>query len=328
MNRKSHLVGLVGLVGLVLSAGLLGACSDGGAETAANAEAPGTRPSAASSLEPSPSEPSPDGLADVALPVAKGADVDGLVEVKGHRLAVHCDGSGQPTAIILHGWIDQPGITSYDYYGGLTDNLEGDFRVCSYDRANVGDSETVRGTQTPEMVVGDLDGLMRAIGDPGPYVLIGQSAGGMVASAYAVAHPDKVVGIVMVDADFDDEIVLEDVGMVPTGMSPCDPVNRRADGHYSLQKINVCSMYRWAYQRRDLRPEVPLVYLAAKQAPWNGATEFGPAYTRGIISLQKSYAASWSPGRFVWVDSGHEIHSERPAVVGDAVRWVVKEGGR
>jgi hypothetical protein len=30
----------------------------------------------------------------------------------------------------------------------------------------------------------------------------------------------------------------------------------------------------------------------------------------------------------VWVDAGHDIHAEKPAVVGDAVRWVVKEGGR
>src|SRR6478609_2674044 len=76
-------------------------------------------------------------------------------------------------------------------------------------------SESVAGTQTPEMVVGDLDGLMKALGDDGPYLPIGQSADGMVASAYAVAHPDKVAGMVMVDARFDEEITLEDVGLVP-----------------------------------------------------------------------------------------------------------------
>lgn len=325
MNRKSN---IVGMVGLAISAALLGACSDGSAKSATNADAAAPPSSAASSPDPTSPAPAPDGLSDVALPVAKGTDVDGLVEVDGHRLAVHCRGSGQPTVVILHGWIDEPGLTSHDYYGPLADNLRGDFRVCDYDRANVGDSEAVSGTQTPEMVVDDLDGVMEAVGDRGPYVLIGQSAGGMVASAYAVAHADKVAGIVMVDADFDEEILLEDVGMVPDGASPCDPVNRQLDGHESLQKIDVCAMYKWAYQRRDLRPEVPLVYLAAKQSPWSAATEFGPAYTKGIIPLQKSYAASWSPGRFEWVDSGHDIHYEKPAAVGDAVRWVVKEGTR
>jgi pimeloyl-ACP methyl ester carboxylesterase len=148
----------------------------------------------------------------------------------------------------------------------------------------------------------------------------------MVVSAYAVAHPDKVAGIVMIDASFDEEITLEDVGKVPDGVGPCDPENRRLDGKESLQKIDNCAMYEWAYDRRDLRPEVPLVYLAAKQAPWSENTDMGSHYVKAIIPLQKSYAGSWSPGKFVWVDSGHEIHREKPGVVGDAVRWVVKRG--
>lgn len=258
-------------------------------------------------------------------PVARNADVAGLVDVDGHALSVTCSGSGRPTVVILHGWIDEPGLTSESFYGPLRNELEPDYRVCSYDRANVGQSEKVEGTQTPQMVVDDLDGLMTELGDPGPYLLVGQSAGGMVASAYAVAHPDKVAGIVMVDADFDEEITIEDVGMVTSGSSPCDPQNRHLDGDLSLQRIDVCAIYRWAYERRELRPEVPLVYLAAKQAPWSASAAFGKVYSRKIVPLQKSYAESWSPGKFIWVDSGHEIHYERPEVVGDAVRWVVKE---
>lgn len=317
MNSRFSLMGIAASAALVVAG-----CS--GPETTAGAVRDEDR--ASPSVSTSSSAPAPDGLAAVGLPVDEGAEVDGLVTVDGHDLAVHCTGSGRPTVVILHGWIDEPGITSYDYYGPLTEELRPDFRVCSYDRANVGDSETVPGTQTPEMVVADLDGVMEAVGDHGPFVLIGQSAGGMVASAYAVAHPGKVAGIVMVDASFDEEITLEDVGMVPEGAGPCDRVNRRLDGKESLQKIDNCAMYRWAYERRDLRPEVPLVYLAAKQAPWSDYTDFGPRYTKAIIPLQKSYAASWSPGKFVWVDSGHEIHSEKPGAVGDAVRWVVKEG--
>lgn len=265
-------------------------------------------------------------VGQVDLPVADGSEVDGLVTVDGHDLAVRCTGLGDPTVVILHGWIDEPGIRSHDLYGPLTAELERDFRVCDYDRANVGDSEVVPGTQTPQMVAADLDGLMDALGDPGPYVLLGQSAGGMVASVYAVAHPDKVAAMVMVDASFDEEVTLEGAGMLPKGVGPCDPANRRFDGEVSLQRIDNCAMYEWAYERRDRRPTVPLVYLAARQAPWSGYTDFGPEYTEKIVPLQKAYAASWSPGRFIWVDSGHEIHREKPDVVADAVRWVVRKG--
>ena len=100
---------------------------------------------------------------------------------------------------------------------------------------------------------------------------------GKVASAYSGAHPDKVAGIVMVDPTFDEEVTLEDVGPGPRRRSPCDPSNRKIDGEQSLlQKIDNCAIYKWAYERRHLRPEVPLVFLAAKQAPWSDNAEFGP----------------------------------------------------
>ena len=316
MNRHICLASIAAAVLLVT------ACSGQGAAESVSKDGDHAPPSSGGS----DSTPTPEGLSLVSLPVPEGTDVDGLVRVNGHDLAVHCRGSGHPTAVLLHGWIDDPGITSYNFYGNeyLVDQLEPDVRVCTYDRVNVGDSETVAGTQTPEMVVGDLDGLMEAIGEDGPYVLVGQSQGGMVASAYAVAHPDKVGGIVMVDAAFDEVITLDNV--LSKGEGACDPVNRRLDGEESLQKIDNCAMYEWAYERRDLRPEVPLIYLAAKQAPWSDEIWFGPRYTKLIIPLQKSYVASWSPGRFVWVDSDHDIQLNKPDAVPDAVRWVIEEG--
>ena len=105
-------------------------------------------PTAANGSSPSPSSSAPmlEGLPSVGLPVAEGADVHGLVPVNGHDLAVNCTGTGHPTVVVLHGWIDEPGVRSFDYYGPLSDELKPDFRVCSYAHANVGDSETVRGT--------------------------------------------------------------------------------------------------------------------------------------------------------------------------------------
>lgn len=68
------------------------------------------------------------------------------------------------------------------------------------------------------------------------------------------------------------------------------------------------------------------MYLAAKRAPWSDYADFWPEFTKAIIPLQKSYAASWSPGRFQWVDSGHDMHAEQPGAVLDALRWVVVQG--
>lgn len=302
--------------GLATLAVVAGGCSSTEA-------APGEAPASTSAATEAPTET---GLTLVDEPVSAGAEVHGLASVGGHRLAVHCEGEGATTVMILHGWIDEPGVTSYDFYDALRRQLIPEFRVCSYDRANVGDSEQVPGPQTPAAVVADLDGVLGHVSGSSPVVLVGQSAGGMVASAYAVAHPEKVGGMVMLDASFDEEITIEDVGMLPAGVGPCDPENRRLDGQQSLQMIDNCAMYRWAHDRREDRPQVPLAYLASRRERWSGYTEMGSRWTRRIVPLQKSYAASWSPGRFQWVDSGHDIHAEKPTAVAAAVRWVVSKG--
>jgi pimeloyl-ACP methyl ester carboxylesterase len=46
---------------------------------------------------------------------------------------------------------------------------------------------------------GDLEALLRALGEDGPYVLVGTSGGGVLMAGFAYAHPDDVVGMVLVD---------------------------------------------------------------------------------------------------------------------------------
>ena len=40
--------------------------------------------------------------------------------------------------------------------------------------------------------------------------------------------------------------------------------NREADAWDSLEKIDNCRLSKWAYDRRDQEPDVPLIYLAAQ----------------------------------------------------------------
>ena len=70
-------------------------------------------------------------------------------------------------------------------------------RVCSYDRANTGQSEggAPQPRRAPE-VVSDLHDLLAAAKVPGPYLLVGNSAGGMLVQAYARSYPEAVSGVV------------------------------------------------------------------------------------------------------------------------------------
>ncbi|MGZ8723934.1 MAG: alpha/beta fold hydrolase [Aeromicrobium sp.] len=59
-----------------------------------------------------------------------------------------------------------------DIASGIENALGAEYRICSYERRNTGRSDTVAGTQSPEDVLADIDGLLEALGEDGPLVLL------------------------------------------------------------------------------------------------------------------------------------------------------------
>lgn len=73
-------------------------------------------------------------------------------------------------------------------------------RVCAYDRAGRGWSELGPEPRDAERIAGELHTLLRNAGVPGPYVMVGHSAGGLFVRQYAQRYPNEVVGMVLLDA--------------------------------------------------------------------------------------------------------------------------------
>jgi pimeloyl-ACP methyl ester carboxylesterase len=78
--------------------------------------------------------------------------------------------------------------------------------VCMYDRLGTGGSSSEPPDQprTFDDLVQVLDGVVDALELDPPLVMVGQSGGGNVAIAYAVAHPDRVAALVPIEAYHDD----------------------------------------------------------------------------------------------------------------------------
>ena len=252
-------------------------------------------PSASSAGEPasspSESEDAPEDKHDI---------VEGLFEVNGHDLYARCAGHGAPTVLYLHGWMTHKESMAVDNGLWIEGQLHDEHRFCGYERRNTGRSEVLPGAQTPEEIVADIVGLADAVGEEGPFILLGASFGGMVAHAFAVTHPDQVAGIVLLDALFPDELELD--RYLDPEWTACSAMNQRLDERRSLEKINQCTLYRYCVAREDREPEVPLTYLASRQEPWARSERSTPEYARRITDTQRSYVDRWSPGRFVWVD--------------------------
>jgi pimeloyl-ACP methyl ester carboxylesterase len=117
-----------------------------------------------------------------------------LVDVGGHRLHLHCAGSGTPTVVLESGL----GETSA-YWEWISTALAPDTRVCVYDRAGRGWSDPAA-EQDGVAVTTDLRTLLDRAHVPGPFVFVGHSSGAEYVRIFAGRFPERVAGMVLLDA--------------------------------------------------------------------------------------------------------------------------------
>jgi pimeloyl-ACP methyl ester carboxylesterase len=118
-----------------------------------------------------------------------------LIDVGGHRLHLHCTGSGSPTVVLEPGH----GAASSDL-GWIAPAVARNSRVCVYDRAGRGWSGATDGPQDGAHVAANLHTLLDRAHVPGPYVLAGHSFGGLYILSFAAQFPDQVAGMVLLDS--------------------------------------------------------------------------------------------------------------------------------
>lgn len=118
-----------------------------------------------------------------------------LVDVGPYRLHLECTGSGAPTVILEPG-----GGGSAASMGLIAPAVARDSRVCVYDRAGRGWSDSASSPPDGAQIATDLHRLLDRAHVPGPYVLAGHSFGGLYVRTYAAKYPAEVAGLVLVDS--------------------------------------------------------------------------------------------------------------------------------
>ena len=124
-----------------------------------------------------------------------------LVDVGGHRLHLWCMGNGAPTVILDTGL----GGTTADW-GFVQPDVARFARVCAYDRAGMGYSDRGPSPRTARRIANELAELLTRSGNTGPVVLVGASIAGFGVRVFASEQPDRVAGLVLVDASHEDDV--------------------------------------------------------------------------------------------------------------------------
>lgn len=277
--------------------------------------------------------------------VAENPPSGRFVDVGGHELHYRLFGEGRVTFVLEAGGGE---------YGATWEGIEGELarlgRVFVYDRAGMGWSEEGPHPRTISQIVEELHAALHAASVPPPYVLVGHSLGGAIATSYAMEHPDEVAGLLLVDPSHKDQVrkmpqppawqrvlITQLTRTAPIGLprlvfgGASDPVKTQSK-HVRTFGAEIrgahLSATRWADEEIDLG-DTPIYVLT------RGDTTAGPMATEAEnrtrweiwkdLHADLVAASRGDVRRHIVVEgAGHYIHYDRPDAVLDAAEELVE----
>lgn len=118
----------------------------------------------------------------------------GLGDVGGLQLHIYCTGVGEPTVVL-----EAAAGSMSPAWGLIQADVARMTRVCSYDRAGLGWSETREGPYDPARVPSELRALLNEAREPGPFVLVGHELGAALSRLFAAQYPEDTAALVLID---------------------------------------------------------------------------------------------------------------------------------
>ena len=238
-----------------------------------------------------------------------------LIEVEGRKMSLQCMGSGSPAVILESGL----GVYSGTWYKVFPEVAKFT-RVCVYDRFGLGLSEPGPKPRTSEPMVAELHELLTKAEVPAPYILVGQSFGGLNIHLYASTYPDEAVGMVFVDAIHPDL----DKRLEPL-LSPAQVQQRREELELNQEGIKFEDILASEDQVRlaPPLPDVPIIVIH-HGLPFEGGADWPTVQVESLWEeLQNDLARLSSQGKvMVAENSHHRIEEDRPDVVVAAIQEV------
>lgn len=138
-------------------------------------------------------------FASEAYPPTNYAVQGQYVTVEGQKLWVEKYGTGKPAIVLLNGAGD-----TVREWNSIIPTLAQISTVVGFDYPGLGQSVPLvhlNQTYTAEEMARDLQGVLRALNVPPPYILVGHSIGGLYISYFARQYPNEVAGIVTIDGN-------------------------------------------------------------------------------------------------------------------------------
>jgi pimeloyl-ACP methyl ester carboxylesterase len=272
-------------------------------------------------------------------------------DVGGYKMHMDCTGEGTPTVILNAGLGD-----TYVSWRKVQPQIAKFVRVCSYDRAGLGYSDSSSRPRTSKDIAEELHALLQAAHVAPPYVLVGHSLGGYEVRLFASLYRNEVAGMVLVDASHPDQMnrfppdlknmaatqVREDEFLeftmpfgVPRLLALCDddPVQRAAECNFHSLRESTAELKSFPESAAQAAVtgtlgDMPLAVLS--HDPDKPSAELPPDLAKPTNdaweNMQEELAHLSTRGtQMIAKNSGHYIQIDRPEIVIDAVHNVVEQ---
>jgi len=121
-----------------------------------------------------------------------------MVDIGGRRMHIICEGpkTSAPTILFEAGAFG----FSADWAAVQQKVVAQGLHACAYDRAGLGLSDPGPEPRDANAVVGDLEKLLKAAHEDGPFIVVGHSMAGLYLPLFAARNPGRIAGLVFVDA--------------------------------------------------------------------------------------------------------------------------------
>jgi pimeloyl-ACP methyl ester carboxylesterase len=237
--------------------------------------------------------------------------MDAMFDVGEYELRIACKGSGSPTVVFFDGL---GGGSTRQIVAGLAPLLTDRHRFCAYDRVNTGLSGVQQAMHTGADSVRDLRALLAAADVPGPYLLLGWSWGGVLATMYAGTYPDDVTGLLLLDSALptDDEIEV---------LYPRAELERLKKEWNAVEQEDLYATLPEAKKAVKSIPDIPVTFLATEPPAPTDDLEKRITALRHVKRAE--FVAQFRRGKIVTVDTGHDIAGERPDLVAAELQRIV-----
>jgi len=256
-------------------------------------------------------------------------------DIGGHQLHINCMGQGSPTIIIDTGLGDD----SSDWQLILEQSAQIS-KTCVYDRSGYGWSDYGPRPRNSRRIAYELDLLLQQANIPAPYILVGHSFGGYNMRVFAATHPQKISGLILVDASHENQYERLDINIPKSGrrirsiislpsttikeFPPTKKNQLLQDRAFRTARHEISSLYQSSrqVQRFGDIPTVPLIVISRGIEEWSG-NDIARQREKTWIRLQQDLTFLSPISQHIFAHhSGHNIHQQQPEIIVDAISEV------